>query len=137
MSILKIEINGGRTEFEPGEALEGTVGWQLDQPAAAVELRLFWYTSGMGNQDAGVVDCARFGQPSQRDSRPFHFWLPPGPPSFNGRLITLSWALELVAKSSNEVARVEIVIAPGGEPVPLDGLPNVAEKKSFFQLGRR
>jgi len=137
MNSLQIEINGGRTVFEPGEALDGTVSWQLDKPAAEVELRLFWHTSGVGDEDAGVVDCARFGQPSQGDRRSFHFWLPPGPYSFNGQLISLHWALELVAKSCKEVARVEIVVAPGGEPVPLDGLPNVAEKKSFFQMGGR
>ncbi|MGA2555739.1 MAG: hypothetical protein ABSG04_05640 [Verrucomicrobiota bacterium] len=132
MSALRIEISQGRTAFEPGEELTGTVGWKLDKPARAVELRLFWFTGGAGAADAGVVETAQFDHPSPDDSRPFRFRLPPAPYSFRGSLITLNWALELVAAGATEVARQEITIAPGGEAVRLDSLPQFKEKKSFF-----
>jgi hypothetical protein len=137
MSAMKIEIREGWTAFEPGEEITGTAGWKLDKPPRAVELRLFWFTSGAGTADAGVVETVQFDHPSPDDSRPFRFRLACAPYSFHGSLITLNWALELVAAGEKEVARQEITIAPGGEAVRLDSLPRIKEKKSFFQWGAR
>ncbi len=54
----------------------------------------------------------RVETPGSRGERDFSFELPLGPYSFSGSLITLAWALELVAIPSSEIERVEFVVAP-------------------------
>jgi hypothetical protein len=120
---LQIEIDEGREAFEPGGKLAVTATWQLAKPPRGVELRLFWFTRGRGSEDAGVVETVRFDGPKAEDKRSFRLRLPEGPCSFSGQLISLIWALELVAEPSKETARVEIVMAPGGQAVQLDALP--------------
>jgi hypothetical protein len=137
MSLLKIELSDARTGFEPGQELPGTAAWKLDKPPRAVELRLFWHTSGMGTENAGVVETVRFDHPLPEETRSFRFRLPDAPYSFTGKLISLRWALELVAEPSKEVARREITIAPGGEEVRLESLPDNKTWKRFFPWGAR
>jgi hypothetical protein len=61
--------------------------------------------------------------------------LPETPYSFSGRLISLLWALELVAPPSKTVGRQELVVAPGGQEVRLDSLPDRSPKKRLFGFG--
>jgi hypothetical protein len=135
MNSLHIKTDGDQTTFSPGIEISGTATWQLDQSPAQIELRLFWFTSGMGNEDIGIHQTISFDHASRQDSRPFRFQLPAAPCSFDGQLTTLNWALELVAGSGKEVARLEIIIAPDGTPPKLERLPHVKQKKSFFELG--
>jgi hypothetical protein len=129
---LTIDLNDDRTTFEPTAGLTGTAAWNLAQPPRAVELRLFWFTRGKGTEDAGVVETVSFEQPRAEDSRPFRLHLPEAPYSFSGKLISLVWALELVADPSKEVIRRELVMAPGGQEVRLDSLPARETGKRFF-----
>src|ERR1043166_4380135 len=63
--------------------------------------------------------------------------LPESPYSFSGKLISLVWALELVAEPSKEVIRREFVLAPGGEEVRLDSLPaRETTKRLFTRIAR-
>jgi hypothetical protein len=123
MSDLRISLRQDRTAFEPGEELNGAVLWKLDEPPHAVELRLFWFTRGKGTEDTGVVKTVRFDQPLPQETRSFGFRLPAAPYSFSGKLISLVWALELVAEPSRETARLQITVAPGGQEVRLDSIP--------------
>jgi hypothetical protein len=132
MSALNIELSGNRTTFEPGEEIAGKAVWSLDHPPRAVVLRLFWFTSGRGDEDVGLVETLRFDHPLIDESRSFRFHLPEAPYSFTGKLISLNWALELVAEPSKKVARQEITLAPGGEAVHLESLPDSKPKKRFF-----
>ncbi len=119
MSELHVVTSDNRTEFLPGALIEGRVSWQLDKPAEAIEVRLFWYTRGKGTEDVNVVDMVRFDQPSQSDDRSFRFTLPEAPYSFSGKLISLIWALEVVALPSKEVARLDITLSPTGREIVL------------------
>jgi hypothetical protein len=123
MSDLRISLRQDRTAFEPGEELNGAVLWKFDEPPIAVELRLFWFTRGKGTEDADVVKTVRFDQPLPEEVRPFGFRLPAGPYSFSGKLISLVWAFELVAEPSQETARMQITVAPGGHEARLDSVP--------------
>ena len=123
MSALNIQLNEARNVFEPGDEITGTASWKLAQPPRAIELRLFWFTRGKGTSDAGVVETVRFDHPSAGDTRPFRFRLPEAPCSFSGKLISLIWALELVAEPSKETMRLRITVAPGGREVRLDSIP--------------
>ncbi len=120
---VQIEIDEGRDAFVPGEKLTGTAQWQLPKPPRAVELRLLWSTRGKGTEDAGLVESIRFEDPRPEEKRPFRLRLPEGPYSFSGQLISLVWALELVAAPSQEAARAEFVMAPDRQAVRLEGLP--------------
>lgn len=112
MEWMRIETRDGTTAFTPGEVVEGTASWQLERPAQTVELRLFWYTQGKGDQDVGVVSTIPFPEPALADSRGFRIPLPAGPFSFSGKLISLLWALEVVAEPGSRAGRLEIIVSP-------------------------
>jgi hypothetical protein len=112
MERMQVETRDGATAFAPGEVVEGTVSWQLEKPAQSVELRLFWYTQGKGDQDVGVVSTVPFPEPALQDRRSFRISLPLGPYSFSGKLISLLWALEVVAEPGSRAGRLEITVSP-------------------------
>lgn len=113
---MQIEIEGRDRRFEPGGEIAGHVAWVLETPPEEVELRLFWYTEGKGTQDVEVVETEALG-PLQEGKRSFRFRLPSGPHSFSGRLLSIRWALELVAEPSGEIHREVLVMGPGGREV--------------------
>ena len=118
--MIGIETDEGRTSFRSGERVEGTLSWRLDEPAEAIELRLFWHTSGKGDRDVTVVDRLRLARPAASESRrPFRFQLPSGPWSFSGSLITLAWALEAVVIPSNESVLLDVVVSPTAREIRL------------------
>jgi hypothetical protein len=119
MSTLKLMLRDNRAAFQPGEAIEGGAFWQLDAPAKAVEVRLFWYTRGKGTEDVSVVERVRFENPQPQESRKFQFTLPASPWSFSGKLISLLWAIELVAEPSKESERLDIVVSPTQQEILL------------------
>lgn len=135
MSQLTIDIREGRTNFEPGEEVMGTAGWKLDQAPQAAELRLFWFTRGKGTEDADVVETVRFDRPMSEETRSYRFRLPEAPYSFSGKLISLVWALELVAEPSKEVTRVEITVAPGGREVRLNSIDETRKRGVSWSVG--
>jgi hypothetical protein len=122
MSDLRIELNEDRAAFEPGEEISGSISWGMDQAARALELRLFWFTRGKGTEDAGIVETARFEQSLPKATRTFRFRLPEAPYSFSGKLISLVWALELIAYPSKEVVRREFEMGPGRREVRLQSV---------------
>jgi hypothetical protein len=136
MASMQIDLRDDRTAFEPGEELTGTVSWKLDAPPRTVELRLFWFTRGKGTEDAGVVETVRLEHPGIEDTRPFRFRLPDAPYSVSGKLLSLLWALELVAEPSKTVTRRELVMAPDAREVQLKSLPDSLPKKRFLGFGR-
>ena len=132
MNELRIELADELASFKPTDELNGTVTWDLEQIPSSMELRLFWFTRGKGTEDVGVIKTIRFETPGLRDKKTFNFSLPDSPYSFSGKLISLIWALELIAEPSSQVARREIVVAPGGRELRLDSLPEHEKPKSFF-----
>lgn len=116
--MLTIQTRDGGTWFRPGETIEGTVSWHLDEDAQAIEVNLFWYTEGKGTRDLGVVDTRRMAQPETSGTREFEFKIPRGPYSFSGTLITLAWAIEMVVLPGGETERLDLKIGP--QPVEVD-----------------
>lgn len=119
MSELTIEIQEEKSEFRPGEQVNGSVSWSLPGPPESVELRLFWYTSGKGDQDVEIVEVRRFHPVQESSQSHFSFDLPEGPYTFSGRLISLIWALELVCDGDpvSDAERLEIIVSPSGKEV--------------------
>ena len=112
MTTLHITVDRQAEGFLPGESLSGHVRWDVDGALAALEIRLFWYTAGKGTQDVGIVATERLDAPRPSGGRPFRFTLPRTPFSFSGTLISLVWAIELVALPGAETQRVEFVVSP-------------------------
>jgi len=119
MSELKILLRDECTNYRPGETIEGVAGWRLEKPPKSVELRLFWFTRGKGTEDVGIVNQTSFPEPQLEEGRKFSFTLPPEPWSFSGQLVSLIWALELVAEPGEQSTRVELVVSPSGQEIQL------------------
>jgi len=115
---LEITTDNGENWVRPGERLTGTATWELEGEVDAVEIRLFWYTSGKGSRDVGIVDTRRIERVDRHGSGTFSFQIPEGPLSFTGKLITLSWAIELVALPSEDSGRLDLLVGP--RPVEVD-----------------
>ncbi len=120
MGSPRIETIGRRTVYRPGEKIAGRIEWDLDRPALALELRLFWYTAGKGDMDVEVTSRLRVDRPGTVGQRDFEFTAPRTPHSFSGKLISIVWALEMVTEPAGEVERLELIISPTGSEV---GIP--------------
>jgi hypothetical protein len=119
MNRLQIQTADGWTNFTPGAAVDLDLSWDLEQPPATLEVRLVWNTAGKGTTDLSVVQSHSIESPTPRDSRRMTITLPTSPYSFSGKLVSLIWALELVALPGLHSTLQEIVIAPGGQEVVL------------------
>lgn len=102
--------------FRPGDTLDVSFEWALESAPETVQARLIWFTRGIGTQDVGLVE-SQPATPTARGDQRFRFRLPPGPYSFSGRLISLVWAVELIADDLAE--RWEFVMAPDAREVVL------------------
>jgi hypothetical protein len=117
---VSIETANGRRAFRPGDRIEGTASWNFTDEPRSVELHLFWYTQGKGTQDVEIVQTVAFDNPGAVDSRGYTVELPVAPYSFSGKLISLLWALEVVAEPGDEeVGRLEITVSPTGVEILL------------------
>lgn len=119
MSQFDITVTDRKTSYLPGQWLEGKAVWQLDKGADWLEVRLLWFTHGKGDSDISVEETVRVEAPSLHDSCPFRFQLPSAPYSFSGKLISLIWAIEVVAEDDKNAARYEFVLSPDGREIEL------------------
>ena len=128
---IRLGIRDQRSQFSPGELLEGAVLWEGTEKLEMAEVRLIWFTRGKGTEDGAVVATESFPDPQPGDTRQFSFRLPDSPYSFNGKLIALTWALEFVCNPGNHFSRVTFTMAPGGTEVRLP-LEAAGENSSVF-----
>lgn len=119
MSQLAIQTGDDRAAFHPAETITVEARWELDSEPEALEVRLVWNTSGKGTTDIGVEKTVSLDAPGLSGSRRLDVELPAAPYSFSGKLVSLIWALELVALPSGESSRKEITIAPNQREVLL------------------
>jgi len=134
VSELRIDLDGNRSHFLPGDDVAGRVVWRLTEPSEALELRLFWHTSGKGTEDVVIARSHRFDAPGTYGEQEFRFRLPAGPYSFSGTLITLAWSLELVSLPGEGTERVDIVVAPTPVEVRLQSLGR-PPKSEIIRIG--
>ncbi|MFW6060111.1 MAG: hypothetical protein ACODAQ_08005 [Phycisphaeraceae bacterium] len=134
MSQLKLETHDNRTQFAPGQMIEGLAGWQVEEPPERVTLYLFWHTTGKGDRDVGVIDKLEYENAVAVDAQIFSFKAPDGPYSYDGKLIAIHWALELVVEPGHRVERLDLIISPTGAPItpPADAEP--AEASAGFKF---
>ena len=115
----------------PGDTIEVTFEWRLAEAPKTIEANLFWFTSGKGTQDLTIVETQP-ATPVARGDQRFKFKLPHSPYSFSGTLITLTWAVELVADDLAE--RWEFVMAPDAKEVNLERISDADPKIEALRL---
>ncbi len=123
MDNLSIVLNEDKAAFAPRETIHGTIRWTLDVGTRCLQLSLFWYTTGKGTRDVGVIETRQFDEPGAAGWKDFSFTLPDGPYSFSGKLISLIWALELTCSPGSDTVRREITVSPTGREIILDARP--------------
>lgn len=119
MSGIHVQLIDDKIHYRPGDILEGVVFWDLPEPPASVELRLFWATQGKGTQDVEVVHVEKFDRAEKQDRRPFRIDLPIGPYSVSGKLVSVVWGVEVVTPAGSAGTAL-LVLSPTGEEVRLD-----------------
>lgn len=117
MNELKIQLDSRGVAFQPGETISGKAYWSFPETPASVEIWLFWRTRGKGTEDVKVVQKIPFPNPMVQELRPFTFTLPQGPYSFSGKLISLSWGIELIAAGTKEVDQIEMILSPSKKEI--------------------
>ncbi len=115
---LTIAPTRGDSSRKPREVLEVAARWSLPSAPKSLEIRLFWFTRGKGTEDVGVVATERVPGAGGNGEHRVRFTLPDAPYSFSGSLISLIWAVELVADET--AARWEFVLAPEGREILLE-----------------
>lgn len=116
--MLNIDLRD-QSSFPPNAQLKCRVSWDLLEAADSLELRLVWNTVGKGTQDMAIARHVVLNTPTFSGHETVSMQLPGQPYSFSGKLVSIVWAIELVALPSNESTRVEITIGPEGREVVL------------------
>ena len=123
MSDFRFHFRADKSDFRPGESLEGSANWNFSAAPASLEIRLLWFTRGKGTSDASIVETTSIAHPAAMGDAPFRFVLPAAPHSFSGQLISLVWAVEIVAHKSKkrEIGRerLEFRLSPSPDEIVL------------------
>lgn len=136
----KIEFAQQRANFAPAELMAGTVDLQ-DLPADTQKLaiRLMWFTTGKGTRDVNVCSEIMQAAVPAHSRVAFEFVAPQRPLSFSGQLVSLQWAIEVVAFPSKQSWLAELVIAHSEHEILLadakDELKQLGITKPVVQLG--
>lgn len=121
---LQVDLMPAQDSYEPGSKLRGRVTitsptgpWKAD----AIELVVFWRTSGIGTRDNGVGAslslCEKNTELQSHFARDFEFDLPLHPYSYSGRLIKINWFVGLRVKKgwlSKQEFELPIQVRPAG-----------------------
>ncbi|OQY06082.1 MAG: hypothetical protein B6I25_04545 [Planctomycetales bacterium 4572_13] len=121
MNELNIRLNSDANTFAPGQTVEGTISWKLDEDPQKLTLALHWYTQSGAVKQSGMADSIELERPAGNGSKDFSFEIPQGPYSFQGRLLSLNWVLELAPLPGIDLVRQPITVSPmGGRGVLID-----------------
>ncbi|MHC4216223.1 MAG: hypothetical protein ACYSWP_22960, partial [Planctomycetota bacterium] len=63
MSQLNIQTNSDTNAFIPGQTIEGTFKWLLDEQPEKLTLALHWYTKSRATDQSGMADCLELEKP--------------------------------------------------------------------------
>lgn len=130
MNDFDLDLNG-KTTFQPGETMTGTIRWVLEKTPRSVEVVLFWRTLGKGTTDSGVVAREVWENPESYGEKSFTFQVPHAPLSFSGQLITLQWEVEAIAHKAKKQTHTSIIISPTGQEIILgDPLKRASDHQS-------
>lgn len=118
MSWFQVRLSGESAGYRPGDTLTGEAEWDVDDPTAPVYVQLCWTTEGTYGGGAGPVTVLHqtFEGVERQGKRDFRFELPAGPWTFQGKLFSVCWFVE-VGESPFMNSRADFVLGPEGRPV--------------------
>ena len=138
---MEVKLERQPAAFSPGELIEGKVKWSdlpISDSNTVIEIRLVWYTDGKGTRDVEIVSVEPIKNVSDIGEQDFRFTAPHRPSSFSGVLISLTWAVEIVALDSKASSRETLVIAPMGSEIVLSEVESTfSKKKKFFEFNHQ
>jgi hypothetical protein len=111
----------------PGETLIFTLARDFSAKADPFVVQLGWFTEGRGTSDAAVVWSKELADLPPGADRTFEMPLPAAPWSFAGKLVSVSWRLEVLDAKRRPLVAVPLVIAPAGTLVTL---PELAKERA-------
>jgi len=118
MSRFDVRLNAEPAEYRPGAVLEGEARWHLDGPLESLDLNVYWTTDG--NFGAGIapmiVHSQKIAVSALEGRHLFRLDLPQGPWSFQGKLFSVRWYVEL-SEDEQPRERAEFILGPEGRPV--------------------
>ena len=130
-----VQIELDHFHHQPFQPLTGRVRVTGPITAKQMELRVFWFTRGRGDEEAEI--CHRLPLNAQEGASEFSWKLPAAPYSFAGQLITLAWAVEVVDERENSLDLVPFLLSPSGEEVQLEAIPDKSKRGKLKQkMGR-
>lgn len=115
----KVYIDLEKTTFRPNETVKGKLLWALDKTPKKIELALSWRTRGKGTKDSMTQRQLTWNPSHSAGEQPFELPLPAEPYSIKGRLISITWQLELSAHRVKETFVQEIVVSPAERCIEL------------------
>lgn len=131
--MFDIKLESNRNTFQPGDPIRGQLSWNnISSSTEKFAIRLMWFTRGKGDRDIEIVEEHEVGLSSPNGKELFLFTAPTRPYSFNGKLISLSWAVEAVELPSKEGRRVEFSISSDGQEIQLE---KSFDSKAKFYIG--
>ena len=133
---LRIALNHADAAILPGQTITGSARWSNVAKIKSAAVRLFHTTSGIGTPDTVVVAEVPFVNPLADDQRSFSFSLPPSPPSFSGKLITLTWGVELVIHPGGLGRAIEFTVGPEGREIRLPRVDTATAAKKWWKPNR-
>ena len=137
--MLLIKLDSQRGYYAPGDLITGTIqAAELPSDTHELAIRLLWFTTGKGTRD--VNTCFEIVQAVGpiTSTQAFEFIAPHRPLSFSGQLVSLQWAIEVVAFPSKQSSLAEIVITHSDAEIILrnaeDDLKRLGINKPVVQL---
>jgi len=95
--MITITLSQTPAGYAPGESIAGVVEWtELSAKTNRFEIRLIWNTEGKGDTDVQVIDTINESLPPTSGTTRLDFIAPTRPFSFSGKLISLTWAVEVI-----------------------------------------
>lgn len=107
--------------FKPGADVTGHVLWDLAEAPGDIRLSLGWWTEGLGTRDEAIVDSATWPAAPRIGKEEFSLRLPGAPVSVSGKLVSIVWALELVATGPDLRTVTRLVVSPTGRELDISG----------------
>ena len=96
MKNLEIILKDKKVDYLPAESVSGKVRWHFETESPGnLHLKFYWQTSGRSQADTEIVNMLTIQTPELSGSQDFEFKFPYGPPSYEGRLFSLNWFLEV------------------------------------------
>jgi hypothetical protein len=138
MSTFKITLDKTDSPvYLPGEEVKGKVSLVEGSPEKTdkFKVNLVWQTRGKGTSDSEVVDSSEFTSGGIADGGRFSFKIPEeGPYSLAGRLLSISWQVELRGgKQKDKLAIAPITVSPTGQPVAIFEVVRQIEARGAFR----